>query len=85
MEKNKIDFQNEELSNQRLKNIFVCILCSWTKVFIDDSFLPLVNFIDCWVCGCCFLVASLFSWINLLVTGVYFLYTLGRTFGTSFL
>ena len=39
-------FENEELSNQRLKNSFVCILWSWTKMFVEDGPLTLVSFFD---------------------------------------
>ena len=52
-ERNIIAFENEELSNQRLKNSFVYNWWSWTKVFIDDGLLSycielklLINFID---------------------------------------
>ena len=45
-EKNMIAFDNEELSIQRMKNSFVCNLWSWTKLFIDEGPLLLINFFD---------------------------------------
>ena len=51
-ERNKIAFKDDELSFQRLKNSFVCILWSWTKMFVEDGPLTLVSFFDglatCW-------------------------------------
>ena len=43
-EKNKIAFENGDFSTQRLKNSFLCIVCSWSKVFIDEGSLHLINF-----------------------------------------
>ena len=45
-ERNKIAFENGEVSNQRLKYSFVCNLWLWTKLFIDDDLLSLIKFID---------------------------------------
>ena len=45
-ERNKIAFENEELSSQRMKNYFVCNFWSWTKLFIDEGPLPLINLFD---------------------------------------
>ena len=45
-ERNRIAFDNEELSIQRMKNYFVCNFCSWTKLFIDEGLLSLINFVD---------------------------------------
>ena len=44
--RDKIAFKNEALSNQRLKNSFICNLWSWTTKFIDDGPLSLISFID---------------------------------------
>ena len=41
-----IAFDDEELSIQRMKNSFVCNLWSWTKLFIDEGPLLLINFFD---------------------------------------
>ena len=46
--KNKIAFEEEVLSIQRLKSSFVYFLWSETKLFIKDGPLTLVGFID-WV------------------------------------
>ena len=48
-ERNRIAFDNEELSIHRIKNSFVCNFWTWTKLYIDGS-LPLINFFD-WVLG----------------------------------
>ena len=45
-ERNRIAFNNEELSIQRMKNSFVCSFWSWTKLFIDERPLSLINFFD---------------------------------------
>ena len=45
-ERNKIVFDNEELPIQRMRNSFVCSFWSWTKLFIDERPLPLINFFD---------------------------------------
>ena len=58
------------------KTLLFVILWWWTKVFIDDGPLSLINFID-WL--------ALFSWFYDLASGVYFPYTLGCSFGASFL
>ena len=44
----KVDFEEEELSIQRLKNSFVYFLWLETKLFIKDGPSTLVDFID-WV------------------------------------
>ena len=46
--RNKVAFEEEELSIQRLKNSFVYFLWLETKLFIKDGPLTLVDFID-WV------------------------------------
>ena len=46
--RNKIAFEEEELSIQRLKNSFIYFLWSETKLFIKDGPSTLVDFID-WV------------------------------------
>ena len=48
-ERNKIVFDNEELLIQRMKNSFVCNFWSWTKLFINDDPLFLINFF--WLVG----------------------------------
>ena len=48
MERNRIVFENQDHSIQKLKNYFVCSLWSWIKGFIDEGPLPLVNFLD-WI------------------------------------
>ncbi|RVW51258.1 hypothetical protein CK203_075425 [Vitis vinifera] len=45
-ERNRIAFDNEELSIHRLKNSFVCNLWLWTKSVVNDGPLPLINFFD---------------------------------------
>ena len=45
-ERNRIAFENEELSIHRMKNSFVCNFWSWTKSVIDEGPLPLINFFD---------------------------------------
>ena len=45
-ERNRIVFYNEELSIHRVKNSFVCNFWSWTKLYIVDGPLPLINFCD---------------------------------------
>ena len=44
-----IAFDNEGFSIQRMKVFFVCNLWSWTKLFIDEHPLPLINFLIGWV------------------------------------
>ncbi|KAJ9701497.1 hypothetical protein PVL29_006726 [Vitis rotundifolia] len=44
--RNKIAFDNEALSLQRLKNSFVCNLFSWTKSCLDGEPRTLINFVD---------------------------------------
>ena len=44
--RNKVVFEEEELSIQRLKNFFVYFLWSVTKLFIKDGPSTLVDFID---------------------------------------
>ena len=41
-----ITFDNEELSIYRMKNSFVCSFWSWTKLYIDEGPLPLIDFFD---------------------------------------
>ena len=43
-ERNKIAFDNEELSIHRLKNSFVCNLWMWTKSVVNEGLLPLFCF-----------------------------------------
>ena len=43
-ERNRIAFENEELSIQIMKNSFVCNFLSWTKSVIDEGLLLLINF-----------------------------------------
>ena len=45
-ERNRIAFENEELSIHKMKNSFVCNFWSWTKSIIDEGPLPLINFFD---------------------------------------
>ena len=45
-ERNRIAFDNEELSIHRLKNSFVCNLWLRTKSVVNDGPLPLLNFFD---------------------------------------
>ena len=65
-ERNKIVFNNEALSTQRLKNSFVCNLLSWAKSSIAVGPLTLFNFVEwlgsCWgpVSACVFVV--FFRW-----------------------
>ena len=43
-ERNRIAFENEELSIHRLKNSFVCNLWFWTKSVVNEGPLPLFSF-----------------------------------------
>ena len=43
-ERNRIAFENEELLIHGMKNSFICNFWSWTKPFIDEGPLPLINF-----------------------------------------
>ena len=43
-ERNRIAFDNEELSIHRLKNSFVCNLWMWTKSVVNEGLLPLFCF-----------------------------------------
>ena len=45
-ERNKRSSENEELSNHRLKVLFLCSLFSWSKLFISDRSMSLFDFID---------------------------------------
>ena len=45
-ERNLIVFDNEELSIQILKLVFICNLWSWFRVFVDMWLVSLVSFID---------------------------------------
>ncbi|RVW89101.1 putative ribonuclease H protein [Vitis vinifera] len=45
-ERNRIAFDNEELSIHRLKNSFVCNLWLWTKSVVNDGPIPLISFFD---------------------------------------
>ena len=46
--RNKIAFEGDMLSIQRIKGSFAYLLCSETKIFIKDSPSTLIDFID-WV------------------------------------
>ena len=48
-ERNRIAFENEELSIYRLKNSFVCNLWFWTKSVVNEGPLPLISFFIGWV------------------------------------
>ena len=39
-------FENNELSVQRLKFLFMCSLVSWAYLFIEHSSMSIVDFID---------------------------------------
>ena len=43
-ERNRIAFENEELSIYRLKNSFACNIWFWTKSIVDERPLPLISF-----------------------------------------
>ena len=83
--RNRFSFNDEVFSFRRLKSDFVCFLWSKTKLFINDCPLTLVNLFDC--LGTCwgsnsfgiFLLFKPWWWKD-----VYFLYTLGHSFGSSF-
>ena len=45
-ERNRISFENEELSIHRLKNSFVCNIWFWTKSVVNEGPLPLISFFD---------------------------------------
>ena len=47
-ERNRIAFDNEELSIYRLKNSFVCNFWLWPKSVVNDGPLPLLSFFD-WI------------------------------------
>ena len=44
-ERNRIAFDNEELSIHRLRNSFVCNLWMWTKLVVNEGPLPLFSFL----------------------------------------
>ena len=50
-ERNRIVFDNEALSTQRLKNSFVCNILSWAKSSIVVGPLTLFNFVE-WLGSC---------------------------------
>ena len=50
-ERNRIVFENEVLSLQRLKNSFICNLLSWANSSIVEGPLSLFNFVD-WLGSC---------------------------------
>ena len=50
-ERNRIVFENEVLSIQRLKNSFLCNLSSWANSSIVEGPFSLFNFVD-WVGSC---------------------------------
>ena len=86
-ERNMITFDNEELSIYRMKNSFVCSFWSWTKLYIDEGPLPLIDFFDWlgfrwgWVR---FFVSPLLFCFFLLALVVYFLYALGWPLGALY-
>ena len=45
-ERNRIAFDNEELSLNRLKNTFVCNLWVWSKPVVNEGSLSLLGFFD---------------------------------------
>ena len=45
-EKNRRSFENMELFDHRLKVLFLYILFSWSKLFIGEKSLSLLDFID---------------------------------------
>ena len=47
-ERNRIAYENEELSIHRLKISFVCNLWLWTKSVVNEGPLPLFSFVDWW-------------------------------------
>ena len=77
---NRIAFENEEFLIQRMKNSFVCSYWSWTKLFIDERPLSLINFFDWlgtrwgWMS---FFVSPLLFGLCFEVPFVYSLYALG--------
>ena len=44
--RNRIAFKNEEFAIQRMKNSFVYSYWSWTKMFIDEGPISLIDFFD---------------------------------------
>ena len=89
-ERNRIAFDNKELSIQRPKISFVCTLWAWTKLCIDEGPLLLINFFFYWSCSrwgqVVFFVTPLFCRFFYLAIIAYLLYTLGRPLGVlSFL
>ena len=49
--KNQRLFENEEMSNQRLKSSILNNLSLWIKVYIDGSTMPSIDFVD-WLGSC---------------------------------
>ena len=45
-ERNRRSFENVEFSIQRLKYLFLCNLLTWTKLFIGERLMSIVDFID---------------------------------------
>ena len=86
--RNRIAFEGEELSIQRLKSSFISYLWLEAKGYLDDVPLTLFCFLDWLAIGEGGLVVFLFCILVLLwwrlVVAVYFLYTLGCFFGSPF-
>ena len=83
-ERNRIAFDNEALSIQRLKTSFACNLFSWTKSCLVGEPHSLITFVD-WlgsnwgVVSVCFLVLFVFG-----ASRVYFLYASGCLLASLF-
>ena len=45
-ERNRMSVENEEMSIQSLKNIFLSTLLLWVKLYIGDGSMSLVNFVE---------------------------------------
>ena len=44
--RNRRSFENVEFSIQRLKYLFLCNLLTWTKLFVGEKLMFIVDFID---------------------------------------
>ena len=67
--RNKRSIENVELSIQRLKYLFLCNLLTWTKLFIDERLMSIVDFIDRFEIGLRKGVAFCFLFLFLVLFG----------------
>ena len=78
--RNRIAFDNEELSLNRLKNTFVCNLWVWSKPVVNEGSLSLFGFFD-WLGARWGLVLYFCFFLCPRASLVYSLYAFGPVFG----